>query len=66
MTIDQICKKYSISDAFLNSKDDGYVVAVSSINDLIKEINAKNGDNEVVTKLEKLRNFMLDVKNMSY
>jgi hypothetical protein len=66
MTIDQICKKYNISDAYLNSKDDGYVVAISSINDLIKEIHAKNGDREVGIKLEKLRDFMLDVKNMSY
>jgi hypothetical protein len=66
MTIDQICKKYSISDAFLNSKDDGYVVAISSVNDLIKEIHARNGDKDVVIKLEKLRDFMLDVKNMSY
>jgi hypothetical protein len=66
MNITQICQKYNISDAYLNSKDDGYGVAISSLTDLIQEIHVKNGDKEVGAKLEKLRNFLHDVKNMSY
>jgi hypothetical protein len=66
MNIEQICQKYNISNAYLNYKDDGYTVAISSLNDLIQEIHVKSGDKEVGAKLEKLRNFLHDVKNMSY
>jgi len=34
MTITQICKKYGISDSYLNSKDDAHSIAATSLIDL--------------------------------
>ena len=38
MRLQDVCTKYRVSDNYLNSKDDGLLVAASSIQDLIKEI----------------------------
>ena len=68
--LQEIAQKYRISDNFLNSKDDGLLVASKSIQDLINEINqdAKRGIDEnrkqsIITKMEMLRDFLKDVKN---
>lgn len=70
MNLQEVCTKYRISDAYLNSKDDGLLVAASSIQDLIKEINnsEKRGIDEnkkqsIITKMEQLVDFLKDVKN---
>jgi len=34
MTLDEICKKYGISDSYLNSKDDAHSIAAASLLDL--------------------------------
>ena len=69
MNLQEVAQKYRISDNFLNSKDDGLLVASKSIQDLINEINqdAKRGIDEnrkqsIITKLEKLTDFCKDVK----
>ena len=66
MNIQEICVKYQISDSFLNSKDDGFTIGINSLNDIIKEIHAKKGDPSIGIKLEKLRDFLIDVKSSSY
>mgnify|MGYP001051846769 FL=1 len=70
MRLQDVCTKYRISDAYLNSKDDGLLVAASSIQDLIKEINNsetrgidENKKQSIITKMEKLVDFLKDVKN---
>ena len=70
MNLQEVAQKYRISDNFLNSKDDGLLVASKSIQDLINEINqdAKRGIDEnrkqsIITKMEMLRDFLKDVKN---
>ena len=70
MRLQDVCTKYRISDAYLNSKDDGLLVAASSIQDLINEINQQsvrgideNTKQSIVTKMEKLVDFLKDVKN---
>jgi len=70
MRLQDVCTKYRISDAYLNSKDDGLLVAASSIQDLINEINRQsvrgideNTKQSIVTKMEKLVDFLKDVKN---
>lgn len=70
MRLQDVCAKYRISDAYLNSKDDGLLVAASSIEDLIKEINNsesrgidENRKQSIITKMEQLINFLKDVKN---
>lgn len=70
MRLQDVCTKYRISDAYLNSKDDGLLVAASSIEDLIKEINNspnrgidENKKQSIITKMEQLVDFLKDVKN---
>lgn len=70
MRLQDVCTKYRISDSYLNSKDDGLLVAASSIEDLIKEINNsesrgidENRKQSIITKMEQLVNFLKDVKN---
>lgn len=67
MNLQEISHKYRISDAYLNSKDDGLLVAASSLQDLIKELNSgKVDDNRkesIITKLERLVEFLKDVKS---
>jgi hypothetical protein len=70
MRLQDVCTKYRISDAYLNSKDDGLLVAASSIQDLIKEINNsetrgidENKKQSIITKMEQLVDFLKDVKN---
>ena len=58
MTLTQIARKYNISEAFLNAKDDALVVAATSIQDIIREMQSKNGDPSVINKLQHLRNFL--------
>lgn len=66
MTLTEICRKYNISEAFLNSKEDALVVAVTSIQDLIREIRAKNGDEGMIKKLDRLAEFLREVKNSTF
>ena len=70
MNLQEVAHKYRISDNFLNSKDDGLLVAAKSIQDLINELNeeAKRGIDEnrkqsIITKMEMLVAFLKDVKN---
>ena len=70
MNLQEVAQKYRISDNFLNSKDDGLLVAAKSIQDLIHELNqeSKRGIDEnrkqsIITKMEMLRDFLKDVKN---
>jgi len=70
MRLQDVCTKYRVSDSYLNSKEDGLLVAASSIQDLITEINKsavrgidENRKQSIVTKMEKLVDFLKDVKN---
>jgi|TARA_B110000003_G_scaffold275747_1_gene319318 hypothetical protein len=70
MTLQEICKKFRISDSYLNSKDDGLLIAASSIQDIISELNSNKGrgidENQkqsFITKLEKTIDFLKEVKN---
>ena len=70
MTLQEICKKFRISDSYLNSKDDGLLIAASSIQDIIAELNSNDGrgidENQkqsFITKLERTIEFFREVKN---
>jgi hypothetical protein len=67
MNLQEIGKKHGVSDNFLQSKDDGLSIGVASIDDLIFEIKKGNLEGEqLLYKLQKLRNFMADVKNSTF
>jgi hypothetical protein len=63
MTITEICKKYGISDAYLNSKDDAHSVAAASLLDLKNMVLQNQPREEVANKLQFLADFLIDIKN---
>jgi len=70
MNLQQVCKKFRISENFLNSKTDALLVAASSLNDIIGELNKtekrgidENGKQSLITKLETLIDFLKEVKS---
>jgi hypothetical protein len=65
MNLQQIGNKYKISDNFLNSKDDGLLVAAKSIDDLLFKLQYNIPKEELIGNLKTLSNFLRDVKNSS-
>ena len=63
MTLTEICKKYGISDAYLNSKDDAHSVAAASLLDLKNMVLQNQPREEVANKLQFLADFLIDIKN---
>lgn len=64
MTISQIAAKYRISEAYLNSKDDALLIAADSIRDLQTDV--KQGKSLTVDQLQKIIEFLYDIKNSNY
>ena len=66
MTIPEIAKKYGISEAYLNAKDDALKIAAASLVDL-KGMVANNIPREqIANKLQFLADFLYDVKNSNH
>jgi predicted transcriptional regulator len=67
MNLTQISQKYRISEAYLNSKEDGLNIVSSSLQDIIGELNSgkidQNRKESIIEKLERLSQFCKDVKN---
>ena len=66
MNIQEICKKYGISDNYLNSKDDAHSVAAASLIDLKNMVLQNQPRETVANKLQFLADFLIDIKNSSY
>lgn len=67
MNLQQIAKKHKVSENFLNSRDDGFDISVASIEELIFEIRKGSIEQEqLIYKLQKLVNFMIDVRNSTF
>ena len=66
MTIPEIAKKYGISEAYLNSKDDALLIAAASIKDLKGMLEANQPKAPIVAKLQFLADFLYDVKNSNH
>jgi len=66
MTLEEVGKKYGISDAFLNSKEDGLIVAAKSLQDIIRELKGRNNEDPSIEKLEYLAEFLREVKNSGW
>ena len=67
MNLTEISRKYRVSEAFLNSKDDGLLIVASSLQDIIREMNSgkidENRKESLIEKLERLSQFCKDVKS---
>ncbi len=66
MNIQEICKKYGISDSYLNSKDDAHSIAAASLLDLKNMVLQNQPRETIANKLQFLADFLSDVKNSSY
>ena len=70
MNLTEIARKFRVSESFLNSKEDGLAIASRSIQDIIGELNSGPIDSSrkesIITKLEKLKDFCMEVKNSSF
>ena len=66
MTLTEICKKYGISDAYLNSKDDAHSIAAASLLDLKGMILNNQPRETIANKLQFLADFLTDVKNSTF
>jgi hypothetical protein len=65
MNLQQIGRKYKVSDNFLNSKDDALSIAATSIEDLIFKLQYTVPKEELIKNLKTLSSFLRDVKNSS-
>ena len=65
MNLEQIARKYQINPNTLNAKDDGLKIAVESIKDLVSEMERKNVETSLVSKVKKLGEFINDVSTSS-
>jgi hypothetical protein len=66
MTLTEICKKYGISDAYLNSKDDAHSIAAASLIDLKGMVLNNQPREQIANKLQFLADFLSDVKNSNW
>ena len=66
MTLDEICRKYGISDSYLNSKDDAHAIAAASLLDLKGMVLNNQPRETIANKLQFLADFLSDVKNSGY
>lgn len=66
MTLDEICKKYGISDSYLNSKDDAHGIAAASLLDLKQMVLSNQPREQVAAKLQFLADFLSDIKNSNW
>jgi hypothetical protein len=66
MNLDQIGRKYKISDSYLNSKEDALSVAATSIDDLIFKLQYNIPKDELIKNLKTLADFMRDVKKSGF
>jgi hypothetical protein len=68
--LQEIAKKFRISDNFLNSKEDGLLIVASSLQDIIGEMNSgqidRNKKESLIEKLERLTSFCKEVKNSTF
>jgi 2C-methyl-D-erythritol 2,4-cyclodiphosphate synthase len=66
MTITEISKKYSISEAYLNAKDDALSIAAASLIDLKNMLEQNHPKQAIADKMKFLSDFLYDVKNSTH
>jgi hypothetical protein len=66
MTIPEISKKYGISEAYLNAKDDALKIAAASLVDLKGMVINNVPREQIANKLQFLADFLMDCKNSNH
>jgi hypothetical protein len=66
MTIPEIPRKFGISEAYLNAKDDALQIAAASLVDLKGMVTNNVPREQIANKLQFLADFLYDVKNSNH
>ena len=66
MTIPEIARKFGISEAYLNAKDDAIQIAAASLVDLKGMVTNNVPREQIANKLQFLADFLYDVKNSNH
>ena len=66
MTIPEIARKFGISEAYLNAKDDALQIAAASLIDLKGMVTNNVPREQIANKLQFLADFLYDVKNSNH
>jgi hypothetical protein len=66
MTIPEIARKFGISEAYLNAKDDALQIAAASLVDLKGMVTNNVPREQIANKLQFLADFLYDVKNSNH
>ena len=66
MQIPEIAKKYGISEAYLNAKDDALMITAASLRDLKGMLDNNMPRAEIGAKLNFLADFLTDIKNSTH
>jgi predicted metal-dependent TIM-barrel fold hydrolase len=63
MNLEQVANKYSINRNTLNAKDDALKVSVKSIQELVREMEKRNVDKDMIEAVKRIGEFLYDVSN---
>lgn len=63
MNLQQVARKYGVNPNSLNAKDDGLKIGIKSVQNLVKEMEARKIDKDIIDSLKRLGNFMFDISD---
>ena len=63
MNLQQVAIKYGVNPNSLNAKDDGLKIGIKSVQNLVKEMEARKIDKDIIDSLKRLGNFMFDISD---
>ena len=63
MTLAQIANKYGVNSNSLNAKDDALKIGLKSIQQLVKEMEQRKLDKDIIDAVKRLGEFMYDVSD---
>jgi len=63
MTLEQIARKFGVNPNNLNAKDDALKIGLTSVQQLVKEMERRNTDKDIIDAVKKLGEFMHEVSN---
>jgi len=66
MNLQQVANKYRISENALGSKEEGLQVIAKSLQEVINEMESTKDVRSGINKLNRLKDFALDVKGSSF
>ena len=63
MTLEQIARKFNINPNSLNSKDDALKVGLKSVQQLVKEMEKRKMDKDIIDAVKRLGEFFYEVSD---